>query len=306
VIGLLLVLLWRADEERSPHPSPHGDPSACAACHEPAAAGAAPDEMSFRTGGADGACRVCHSEDPHDVGLVPHAGQVPPEIPLAGGRLACFSCHDEPACSGGGPGAADPRFLRGGPYAGVGELCARCHPATAEERFDPHAAMASAPAERQVCEHCHEVAPDPDARTADIRVTGKNVCLGCHAKTRHAGLEAHLGLMPAATVEAATAAGLPFADGGEAVCLTCHDPHPPGATAAADERAGRVGKPVLPRRWREDVLLPALAERGPPSGGPLEPVVAEPALLRLPLARGELCAVCHDATSIDAARRETR
>ena len=78
--------------------SPHAQTGKCDRCHAPAAEGAIPDAMTWTAGGADAACLACHEPDPHTVGLVPEAGQVPAGFPLVGGKLACLSCHDEPAC----------------------------------------------------------------------------------------------------------------------------------------------------------------------------------------------------------------
>ena len=294
---LFVLFVWLAPEAA---PSPHGSPTQCAACHALPAEGSAPEAIAFAGGSADSACRSCHDADPHAVGLVPEKAQVPPMMTLVAGKLACLTCHDEPACEGHGVESKD--FLRGGPYGSVGELCARCHETTALDRFDPHAAMVAAPADRHVCEHCHQEAPDPNASVADLKVSGPNTCEGCHAQTRHAGLDGHLGPVRAESIAAARSSGLPLADGDAIVCLTCHDPHPPSATARASERAAIVGRAIVSPAWEKEVLVPAIAERSDTVNTALEPVTREPALLRRSLADGALCGACHTAEAIDAAR----
>jgi hypothetical protein len=285
---LFLLWSWQSPEAVS---SPHGSPTQCAACHEPAREGDAPEAIRFATGSADGACKSCHADDPHAVGMVPKEGQVEPPMLLVDGKLACVSCHDEPACDG--HPVADDDFFRGGPYARVGDLCARCHEETAVEQYDPHAAMVAQPGDRTVCEHCHQDAPDPAATVADLKVSGPNTCEGCHTETRHAGLDGHLAAVPEEMRADVRASGLPLADGDKIVCLTCHDPHPPSSTAKAAERAAIVGRSLVPPAWQKDVLGAALEERAETLHAPLEPVTREPALLRRPLAGGELCASCH-------------
>jgi hypothetical protein len=211
---------------------------------------------------------------------------------LVEGKLACLSCHDEPACDG--QPLADGDFFRGGPYARVGDLCARCHEETAIERYDPHAAMIAQPGDRTVCEHCHQEAPDPAATVADLKVSGPDTCVGCHTETRHAGLDGHLAPIPEAMVAEVRASGLPLAEGDTIVCLTCHDPHPPSSTARSTERAAIVGRSVVSSAWEKDVLGLAVRERSEAIHATLDPVTREPALLRRPLAGGELCTSCHD------------
>ena len=294
MILFLLLSSWRSPEAVT---SPHGSPTQCAACHDPAHEGDAPEAIRFATGSADGACRSCHADDPHAVGLVPKEGQVQPPMLLVDGKLACVSCHDEPACDG--QPHTDDDFFRGGPYARVGDLCARCHEETAIERYDPHAAMVAHPGDRTVCEHCHQDAPDPSASVADLKVTGPDTCRGCHTDTRHAGLDGHLTAVPAAMLAAVHASGLPLAAGDTIVCLTCHDPHPPSSTARSTERAAIVGRPLVPPAWEKDVLGPTVRERSDAIHAALEPVTSEPAFLRRPLAGGQLCASCHTAATID-------
>jgi hypothetical protein len=294
---LFLLWSWRSPEAVT---SPHGSPTQCAACHEMPHEGDAPEAIRFATGSADGACRSCHADDPHAVGLVPKEGQVKPPMLLVDGKLACVSCHDEPACDGNLLTAAD--FFRGGPYARVGDLCARCHEETAIERYDPHAAMAAHPADRTICEHCHQDAPDPSASVADLKVSGPDTCVGCHTDTRHAGLDGHLAAVPADMVADVRASRLPLAEGDRIVCLTCHDPHPPSSTARSAERAAIVGRTVVPPAWEKEVLGPTMHERAETIHAALDPVTMEPALLRRPLAGGELCASCHTPSAIDSRR----
>ncbi|NOY27576.1 MAG: hypothetical protein GXP62_17060 [Oligoflexia bacterium] len=306
-LALALVLLAgdKAVASDDQPASPHGQPSACGDCHQPTTAGALPQAIQFRDGSPDASCKRCHTEDPHQIGLLPKRTKIPPKMLLVDGRLACLTCHDEPACEGKPVDPAAPYFFRGGPYEHEGQLCAQCHQVKGD-RFNPHAAMAAAPTDPTTCEHCHVDPPAPDATEADLKVSGPNICHGCHMETLHAGIIAHTGVAPGAIATRAHKAGLPLTDTNEIVCVTCHDPHPVGTTTVADARRSIIGTPVLPKGWQKDVLTPALADRAADIGVPLQAESSEPDLLRLPLRDGELCRACHRPAAIDAARRSER
>jgi predicted CXXCH cytochrome family protein len=293
MIALLLLPLAFAADVRSPH----GAPESCTLCHEAVPKGTPPEQIVFQGGSPDAACLQCHESDPHEVGLEPGRAEVPEDMLLVGGKLACLSCHDEPACDGQERGTY---HFRGGPYPSVGALCARCHQVTGTERFDPHQAMNLAPDDPTTCEHCHQEAPAPDATGADLKVDGPNICLGCHVEATHAGSRSHLGPPPPSMVAAVQASGLPLAR--EAiVCLTCHDPHPGASLTRSADLAKGVGRPLFPQRWLDTVLAPALEARGD-----LVPKTVEPDFLRKPLLGGELCGSCHSASATEALREERR
>jgi len=76
------------------------DTNACTACHTSApAGGAAPEQSNLRNDGLN-ACSTCHEGTVH-AGVPQHLGQpipegtsLPADLPLWGGQVACFSCHD--------------------------------------------------------------------------------------------------------------------------------------------------------------------------------------------------------------------
>lgn len=303
---LLLLLIARPTPARDPRPgNPHGRPDACLQCHSDAARGTRPEAMTWSTGHPDATCRACHDDDPHQVGLLPDRTRPQEGMLLYEERLACFSCHDEPACDGRSVDPLDPDFFRGGPYDSQGELCARCHQVSGQDRFDPHGAMARG--ERgEVCEHCHLETPEPDAGEADLKIAGPNICLGCHPENVHVGSRAHLAPLDGAMARSAEAAGLPLHEDRRVVCVTCHDPHPSSLKASARERARREGLPLYPDSWWAQVVEPAFEERAEALGARLEPVRVESDYLRLSAADGALCMACHDAQGIEALRRARR
>ncbi len=285
--------------------NPHGQRGACASCHQTTSPGTAPEEILWTAGGPDSTCKTCHEEDPHQTGLVPDKTTPDPVMLMYSGLLACFSCHDEPACDGRRIEKLDPYFFRGGPYETEGELCARCHAVSGEARFNPHEAMADGQ-RSEVCEHCHLEAPDPEDESADLKIAGPNICLGCHRETVHLGSAEHLGPVSPKMARQADAAGLPLHDGDQVVCVTCHDPHPSILKSRTRDRSSRAGLPVVSDDWRALVLDEALTERQDALGAPFDPVLTESDYVRMPIAQGELCRVCHDAAGIEALRRSKR
>lgn len=281
---LLAIFLFAcASAEGASRSSPHGLAGECRACHADAAG------AGFVAGDDTTTCRGCHDEEPHQVGIEPVRVEVPPAFPLPGGKLACQTCHDEPACDGKEIADDNPRFFRGGPYARIGDLCTNCHKETAADRFDPHTAMRNPTEREDACLFCHESRPVEGATDA-LRLPGADTCRGCHFETSHAGSGEHLTTLDPGMAKRALLAGLPLADGTRATCATCHDPHPPGTTAAATARAGWSEQRVVPEAWERQVLEPSLRDRAGEHAGAL---VHGHDLLRLSLDDGQLCQACH-------------
>jgi hypothetical protein len=267
--------------------SPHGRGDACSTCHASPAGGA------FVRGSIVDTCNSCHDDRSHAVGMRPSRATVPASWPLTEGRLSCETCHDEPACEGDGVDKANPRFFRDGPYSTLGGLCATCHPATALATRNPHDEMrAQAPAEAAgTCALCHASVPGREGTAiAPASIPGPVICAGCHATTRHAGLEEHMQPLSASMASRALAAGLPLDAGSRVSCLTCHDPHPADVTAASAGKREWPGVAVVPDSWWTSVLGPSIAAR---SGGETGAVRTSSDLLRLTLADGALCVACH-------------
>ena len=284
---LLGMLVACSTADGAPRVSPHGSADGCLSCHLDSTG------KTFVGGTDTTACRSCHDEESHQVGIAPQRSEVPESFPLPDGKLACQTCHDEPACDGKQRVDANPRFFRGGPYAHLGDLCANCHKETAIDRFDPHTAMRDTdPVHRaDACLFCHDSIPE-EGKTDDLRMPGVETCRGCHFETSHAGSGEHMVKLDAAMAEGARKANLPLAEGNAATCATCHDPHPAGTTKASAERAGWGEVRVVPASWERAVLAPAQKDR---LGDRAAPVLKGMDLLRLPIDDGSLCKACHGA-----------
>jgi predicted CXXCH cytochrome family protein len=295
ILALLALLVGPALADKGSNP--HSAPDACAACHAPTVEGMPPEGIQFTTGNPNDACRSCHDEDPHQVDLTPRADQqIPKYMLLLNGKVACFSCHDNPSCDGRTVDVQnDPYFFRGGPYPTMGGLCAQCHAVTGTQRFNPHKSMSEA------CEHCHLKVPETGAAESDLKVNGPNICLGCHQEETHAGGRVHLGPIPEAMVATVEASGLPITSKHEIVCITCHDPHPGRVLGRLEEEPATVGTDLFPKKWLDDVLAPALAARGN-----FEPKTTEPDFLRRPLTDGALCKSCHTPDAIEALKESQK
>ncbi len=287
--------------------SPHGNPDLCADCHAPFAPGTPLEAIVWTHGTADDTCRHCHEgAAPHEGGLGPAdpedktRAELPPDWPTVAGKLACLTCHDEPACDGKAVDPENVRFFRGGPYATVGELCARCHTVEQLGSYNPHEAMVERLGSTSVCEFCHQSAEVTEADREDLAVAAPRMCAGCHREDSvHAGAPVHLVTLDAAGLERARAAGLPL-DQDRVFCGTCHDPHPAASLEERKDRLAGLGRPLVPEGWSAEVLVPTMADRAASRGAVAEPRVAEPDYLRRPLAGGDLCRVCHLPADIDA------
>lgn len=284
VVSLLAVAALCATAEGSTGVSPHGQPDKCTSCHLDAAGN------GFIGGSDVTACRACHDEEPHQVGIAPVRAHVPANFPLPDGKLGCETCHDEPSHHGKGIDPANPRFFRGGPYEHLGGLCANCHKETAGQRFNPHAAMRDPATRADACLLCHQTMPEPGEKIDALRVPSIDTCRGCHFETTHAGSAEHQIVMPPDVAARARAAGLPLTDDNRAACATCHDPHPPGATPTADLRADWDQRRIITEAWETDVLAPAQLAR---AGAHVAPLDTSMDMLRLPLEDGTLCRTCH-------------
>lgn len=104
------AVVSRTDPHRAASPYAAGDPT-CGACHDAVPErGAAPGMAHLRLEPSR-ACATCHPAVPH-LGVDEHVGKqvpakviagLPPEMPLDGSAIACWTCHDVHA--GHAPGA---------------------------------------------------------------------------------------------------------------------------------------------------------------------------------------------------------
>jgi hypothetical protein len=295
-VALLFTSFALAGEPAHPSgASPHGSSTACLSCHVDREG-----KSGFVGGSASAACLTCHSTAEnlgHQIALSPVRAQVPQGFPLPNGMVGCETCHEEPASTGHGVAKDNPRFFRGGPYQHLGDLCANCHRETAVARFNPHEAMRDPTKAATTCNLCHATIPEVGQVIEDLRLPQAETCHGCHVATVHAGLPEHVAakLSPDMATRA-KAAGLHFAADGQVTCLSCHDPHPPGATPVANARIGWSSERVVSQSWTRDVLLPEQSGRTPETA--TGPVLYGDDMLRLSLKNAALCHACHGSGPI--------
>jgi len=294
--------------------NPHFAVDRCVSCHAEASPGATSEVIPWAAGTANDTCRSCHDSAPHEVDIDAHRrgatapdvprdlARVPPGFPLPDGQLACLTCHDEPACSGGGQDPANPRFFRGGPYASLGDLCENCHGAAEEVRFNPHLAMEEKRDTTAICEFCHDLVDgEPDLER--LKVDRVQICYGCHEDTRHTGSAEHLQILDDDMRARADAGGLPLTPEGQVFCGTCHDPHPPGSKRTAMDRAEWAGTPLFDDPWLWSVMEPILQGRAATLDTDPMPWTFEPDYMRKPLRGNALCGTCHTPDDTEKRRR---
>ena len=230
-------LLWEGKV-----PNPHGSRQFCFACHPGRIREG--EEVRF-TGGRDNIrlCNDCHlrpgvRKAPHIVDRTSSEGTWRMDYlgyPLSQGKLVCSTCHDE--VSHGKPDPANPKFLRGGPYADVDTFCYRCHAEDKEVYDNPHRQIDGFGRIRaESCRFCHRVAPDPARKTpGNLEMVGEDsqVCSNCHQIRPHPGVDHNVPLRGEKLsrkeeYEQRQKVSLPLSSDGKIKCSTCHNPHAKG------------------------------------------------------------------------------
>lgn|GEM_PF-1711838 len=275
-------------------PSPHGDPGACAACHEKgnSLTEPGPPKPIIAT------CRGCHpTADMHPVGMSPRDVTVHAGWPLEDGKVTCATCHAEPA-HGGEYAALPAPCHRGGPYKPIAQLCAQCHDISAFVRKNPHHPVTPRSSQDPTCAACHTVPPVTDALPDDakLRLKPTEVCSTCHKSDIHLGSVAHLEKQLTPAMRATLAGRLPLTDEDKIACWTCHEVH--GDNSGGERRlrpiASALRSVALDKDWPElkDMTLswPAAGAAADADGGDTQ---AAPPLLALPDSNGALCSACH-------------
>ncbi len=228
--------------------NPHESTRICVTCHPvapppPGTPGAvAPLVEEDRTR----LCRTCHAREgalrmDHPLGAPREGVSVPEGWPLRpDGSLGCETCH----LAGHAPrDPANPRFLRGGPYAGRNEVCFRCHRESAYTGRNPH----EGPRETG-CDLCHEVqdrsAVNPAGIAGRLLAEPNLLCLRCHDSPSHPAGSEHTVMLRPRGFLAVDLEAIPISDG-KTTCHSCHDSH---AAAGADllRTAGMACSPCHP------------------------------------------------------------
>lgn len=216
--------------------NPHRSSRFCLNCHpgNPPPPGTAGASAPLIEADVTRLCQRCHEREGalrmHHPLTVPSAAvAVPDGWPLReGGALGCGTCH---LAGHGPPDPANPRFLRGGPYAQRNEVCHRCHDGERERNRDIHAQVAA----NLGCDFCHEpAAPGVDAgdrRVGPLRAEPNLLCLRCHASPPHPASAVHT-VRPRPTGFLRMDESCAPLTLGKVTCHTCHDSHGVGATAS--------------------------------------------------------------------------
>jgi hypothetical protein len=219
---------------------PHYLVSLCRSCHTVMPRlprgfpGAQPlAEIPLREANPTRLCNRCHESglskaNAHPLRAVPDRikERMPADWPLFEGALTCITCHT----AGDSPffDAANPNFLRGGPYENRNDICWKCHLREELSRLNPHEDVQSG----RGCELCHDTKPDR-SRPIDVKklkFKGDIVvlCLRCHEYQNHPANFNHNGLPDEAVMQRANihiAEDFPLDAEGKLTCSTCHNPH---------------------------------------------------------------------------------
>ncbi len=226
-------------------PNPHGNRFLCFACHP----GKIKEGAEVPLGGGrdiNKLCNGCHglegvSRPPHVVGVTSSSESTWRMDYLGypldqGGKLSCATCHDE--VSHRKPDPANPKFLRGGPYAVKDQFCYRCHLEDKDQLTNPHRQIDPFGRIRvESCRFCHKTDPNlakPNA-PANFEMMGDEIgiCSNCHADRPHPDRDHNVAmngekLARKVAYEQRHQLSLPLGDGNMVLCSTCHNPHAKG------------------------------------------------------------------------------
>ncbi|UCE89231.1 MAG: hypothetical protein JSW10_13260 [Pseudomonadota bacterium] len=222
--------------------------------------------MKLRDSNIDRSCRECHESFPdgsyhHPTGVaVPEKMKREMSKPFRASlrredqKVGCATCHASPIqClpERAGERAANPMFLRQGPYRLRTGVCFNCHNRDAYQRRNPHDQITKKGKLREeTCLICHIETPDLyTAKSIDqVRFNLDNdlseICMACHPWTPHPGgtLQFFRGGSPNHLVRPSPAVAQRMKDmqqqsqvslpldptNGKIFCGTCHNPHEKG------------------------------------------------------------------------------
>ena len=243
---------------RSDHVNPHWKEVMCISCHTDTPVEGEPN-LRFE-GDINELCDRCHNgkfarRDVHPVGIIPSDKvQIPPDMPLSGGKLSCDTCHDPSLQEGGerlgSARTSNPKFLRGG-FTARAEFCFRCHAPEKFGRMDAHLQLDSqGNVKGKVCLFCH--GSPPNTRVLGIEHVGFNTesldefCTCCHGDDnlienhpRGPHLVEPTEVVSEAIKTAVERIGveLPlYRD--KITCATCHNPHQKGVIQIEEAAMG--------------------------------------------------------------------
>jgi predicted CXXCH cytochrome family protein len=150
--------------------------------------------------------------------------------------MSCSTCHDETCYLP--RSAANPAFLRGGPYLSENEFCFRCHADDRTETLNPHDQFHSVGLLKvDTCLTCHTSVPEREEQAGASHELIDEVvflCQRCHAEEKPHPSVNHLVKIPRDMSKMKTAYEekhkvlLPLGKGALIVCTTCHNPHDKG------------------------------------------------------------------------------
>ncbi len=225
-------------------PNPHGNRFLCFACH-PGKIKEGVDAPLGDERDIEKMCNGCHGVEgvkkaPHVVGVTSSSESTWRMdylgYPLDQGKLICTTCHDE--ISHRKPDPANPKFLRGGPYAVKDQFCYRCHLEDKDQLTNPHRQIDPFGRIRiESCRFCHRKDPDllKVKAPGNYELVGDEIgiCSNCHPDRPHPDRNHNVPmggdkLARKIAYEQRHQVVLPLGEANVVKCSTCHNPHAKG------------------------------------------------------------------------------
>ncbi len=268
--------------------NPHWDKTRCNSCHENGKT-IQDAEMSIKN--KEELCYSCHAEDVVHKYIHPTGISVPEEFEKRieknwpeklnlrrEGEITCYTCHDVlDQCLSGRSymSRANPKFLKGAPYAKRYDICYKCHDSSKYRKMNSHEQIdESGNLKLNKCRLCHIVKDEGSVKKGIRRDLSKYpllkklendrnlLCLRCHKKIDHptsafkftsSNKYRHFIKITEekkATLERMikkTGIVLPLEPDTDRInCATCHQPHQPGVF----EQGAQSRDILSPKRMR--------------------------------------------------------
>lgn len=205
--------------------------------------------LGCHDGSVDDSRRMVWHDHGHRTGVAPSAGMnVPANLPLEDGKIACRTCHNAHAAGGGaGESLKDVFFLRM-PNT-EGQLCRACHTGQSggpekgshplgpmkeklPEKLAAAGAHGGADAQQVVCQSCHAAHGARQDHLLLMGTSNSELCITCHQQMRPAmfmanGEHEHPQNPPLRPqhIEAIQAMKTRIGEDNTLVCLSCHKVH---------------------------------------------------------------------------------
>lgn len=207
--------------------NPHKTSTFCLNCHPDTPMKTGEPMAELLVEDVSNLCNKCHGTGMisgmyHPLSPLREGMEPPEELPLDNeGRITCTTCHE----NGHAPvNPENPKFIRGGPYPAIMDLCRKCHDRQSLAGRNPHL-------ENQqdkgcdICHHSGTVYEREGMKVGPAKADSNLLCLRCHEFYPHPASHHHNVRPGDYAYVAIDRENLPLDGFGRITCYTCHQVH---------------------------------------------------------------------------------